>query len=432
MNLAQLKALYAATGCTKLYAKKLAPNDNSKNQIYLGPDFHALNLFPNRGVLPDSSAKNPIFKAKLNFGWLLADGRIAIAQAAQFILYPQYPEVRFSGFLKGCTEPPSHLLARRIDGRVLFLGVAPSGQVVGHVVSGDAILAKELQDLCPLKDQGVFLELELSDPSALSDPRAALLSELTRVHSLGWIDSKQLDGNGETRPCNAPQCGGFTLEAELKIPKNSSADPDFRGWEVKQHNVTSFERVEVGTITLMTPEPSGGYYQDFGPEAFVRKFGYKDRLGRPDRLNFGGVHRVGQRHDLTKLTLTMIGYDNDRITDANGCLALVSDRGEVAASWHFVKMLEHWARKHSRAVYVPAQCRKNPKRQYAYGDRVRLAERTDALKLLHALSTGLVFYDPGIKVEHVSTNPAIKRRSQFRVSSRDISSLYDSVELQAL
>jgi len=45
MNLAQLKGMFVARGCTRLYAKPLAANDNSKNQVYFGPGFNALNLF---------------------------------------------------------------------------------------------------------------------------------------------------------------------------------------------------------------------------------------------------------------------------------------------------------------------------------------------------------------------------------------------------
>jgi hypothetical protein len=55
---------------------------------------------------------------------------------------------------------------------------------------------------------------------------------LRRIHGLGWIDSKQLDSDGQLKPCKASQCRGFTLEAEFGIPKNSSAEPDFLGWEV--------------------------------------------------------------------------------------------------------------------------------------------------------------------------------------------------------
>lgn len=117
MNLTQLKGRFVADGCTKLYAKPLAANDNSKNQVYFGPGFNALNLFPNTGIFADSSPKNPIFKARLQFGWMLPNGQVTDAPNAQLILYPQYPEVRFSGFLKGCVDAPSDLMAGRMVGR---------------------------------------------------------------------------------------------------------------------------------------------------------------------------------------------------------------------------------------------------------------------------------------------------------------------------
>lgn len=429
MNLTKLKSLFAEVGCTKLYAKPLAENDNSKNQVYFGPNFQALNLFPNTGVVADSSAKNPIFKAKLNFGWLSADAKVATAPAAQLILYPQYPEVRFSGFLQGCSHPPSNLMAGRLAGRVLFLGVTASRRVVGFAVGGDSIIARQFRDGSYQQTDGVFIEVELPMTPNAQDSQTKLLTELKRVCELGWIDSKQLDASGEFRPCNAPQCGGFTLEAELGIPKNSDAEPDFCGWEIKQHNVASFDRVEGGTITLMTPEPSGGFYRERGPEAFIRKFGYPDKRGVADRFNFGGVHRVGQRHESTKLKMVLTGYDTQqaRITNANGCIALVSDTSEVAASWAFPKILEHWSHKHTKAVYVPSKCRAEPRRQYSYGHTVRLANRTDGLRLLAALASGVVCYDPGIKLENASTKPKTKRRSQFRVASKNIACLYETV-----
>jgi hypothetical protein len=204
---------------------------------------------------------------------------------------------------------------------------------------------------------------------------------------------------------------------------------------VKQHTVSNFDRLEAGTITLLTPEPTGGFYHEQGVEAFVRKFGYKDKLGRADRLNFGGIHKVGARHDTTNLTMKLDGYDaaKGRITDAGGAVELVSDTGELAAAWSFSGLLEHWSRKHAKAVYVPSQCRKEPARQYCYGAKVRLAEQTDSLRLLQALAAGAVYYDPGIKVEHASAaKPSHKCRSQFRVGSRNIAALYESVSLVAL
>ena len=256
MNLTQLKALFVRVGAKKLYAKPLAENDNSKNQVYFGPGFQALNLFPNAGVVADSSPKNPIFKAKLHFGWLTANGVIADAPGAQLILYPQYPEVRFSGFLKGCAAPPSSLMAGRISGRVLFLAVTADRRVLGFVVGADSEIAAEFRSLGLSAAAGVFIELSLPTIPDESDSRTRLLAELHRINQLGWIDSKQLDSDGALKPCLAPQCGGFTLEAELGIPKNSVAEPDFLGWEVKQHSVTNFTRADSGTaITLMTPSP---------------------------------------------------------------------------------------------------------------------------------------------------------------------------------
>lgn len=431
MNLSQLKELFVKVGARKLFAKPLAENDNSKNQVYFGPDFQALNLFPNAGIVPDSSPKNPIFKAKLHFGWLAENGAIADAPGAQLILYPQYPEVRFSGFLRGCAVPPSALMAGRISGRVLFLAVTGDRHVVGFVVGGNEEIVAEFRSLGLSAPAGVFIELSLPTIPDESDSRTKLLAELGRINRLGWIDSKQLDSHGALKPCLAPQCGGFTLEAELGIPKNSVAEPDFLGWEVKQHSVTNFARADSGTaITLMTPEPTGGFYKERGVEAFIRKFGYPDKNDKPDRLNFGGVHRAGERQPSTGLTMQLTGYDSvkGKITDASGAIALVSDAGEVAAAWAFSGLLAHWSRKHTRAAYVPSMRRTEPNWQYAYGGRVRLAQKTDGLRLLKALASGAVYYDPGIKLEQASTKPAVKRRSQFRIASKSIALLYETME----
>ena len=102
MNLGQLKSAFVSAGARKVYAKTLAENDNSKNQVYFGPDFQALNLFPSKDIYSEGKSGHPIFKAELLFSWLLPDGTVVAAPGAKLILYPQYPEVRFSGFLQGC------------------------------------------------------------------------------------------------------------------------------------------------------------------------------------------------------------------------------------------------------------------------------------------------------------------------------------------
>jgi len=432
MNLHQLKSLFVKAGCTKLYAKILAENDNSKNQVYFAGTVEALNIFPSVQIYSENTKRGPSFKSRLNFAWLKDNGEAATAPGAQLILYSQYPEVRFSGFLQGCKAAPSDLMAARIDKRVLFLGVTNDRRVFGFVVGPDSEIAREIRSADLQPTVGVFIELGLPNIPGADDSRLRLLSELHRIHELGWIDSKQLDSDGQLKPCNAPQCGGFTLEAELKIAKNSSSEPDFFGWEIKQYGVDDFEKVESAKpITLMTPEPNGGYYKEQDAEAFVRKFGYTDKRGRADRLNFGGRHYAGVRCPPTGLTLQLEGFNvaTGKITDADGKIALLSDKGEVAASWSFNKILEHWSHKHTKAVYVPSKRRIEPQRQYAYGHKVRLAQRTDSLRLLRAFATGAVYYDPGIKLENASTEkPTSKKRSQFRVSSRNIVDLYETVE----
>ncbi len=445
MKLLQLKSLFVQAGCTQLYAKPLAENDNSKNQVYFAGAVEALNAFPAEQIFAENTKRGPSFKARLNFGWLLDTGEVARAPGAQLILYSQYPEVRFSGFLERCKAGPSILMAdrkraegfspevkRQLVGRVLFLGVTKDKQVVGYVAAGNSQVASEFNAQSFPSAFVVFSKIELPNVIGEDESRRRLIAELHRVHGLGWIDSKQLDSDGQLKPCTAPQCGGFTLEAELGIAKNSSGEPDFLGWEVKQFAVEDFERIESAKpITMMTPEPDGGFYKDADVASFIRKFGYADKNDKPDRLNFGGRHVVGQRCPPTGLTMHLVGFDaaTGKITDANGKIALVSDADEVAASWSFKKILEHWAHKHAKAVYVPSKRQTEPNWQYAYGHKVQLAQGTDSLRLLRAFAAGKMYYDPGIKLENASTAQAkSKKRSQFRVASRNITALYETVE----
>ena len=65
------------------------------------------------------------------------------------------------------------------------------------------------------------------------------------------------------KPCRAPQCGGFTLEADFGISKNSIAESDFLGWEVTQLAVENVDRLESAKpITTMTFGPAGGSYKN--------------------------------------------------------------------------------------------------------------------------------------------------------------------------
>ena len=110
-------------------------------------------------------------------------------------------------------------------------------------------------------------------------------------------------------------------------------------------------------------------------------------------------------------------------------VALIGPNGEIAALWKFAKLIEHWKRKHNRAVYVASLSSIEEQRFYKYGPVVKLCTGTDFLNVLRSIELSKVYYDPGIKLENASTAPRMKRRSQFRIKSCDIDSLYTTVEL---
>jgi hypothetical protein len=239
-----------------------------------------------------------------------------------------------------------------------------------------------------------------------------------------------LDTHGATLPCRSSNCGGYTLEAQLGITPNGYAEPDYLGWEVKQHGVRNLDKPHGGgPITLMSHEPTAGLYRKMGVEYFIREFGYADRMGRPDRLNFGGVYKSGQRTEITGLTMILDGYDqaNNKIEDSTGGIKLVDDSGREAAIWLFTDMMTHWNRKHAKAVYIPSLSRKNPQ-QYHYGETVDLGEGTDFLRFLQAMASGMVYYNPGIKLENASQPKVkIKRRIQFKVKPANLHCLYHTM-----
>ena len=73
-SLNDLKNLMASNGVSRLFAKSLAANDNSKNQVYLGGDFSALNIIPHKAIQTDSDSvagsKRDRAKAKIDFAWV--------------------------------------------------------------------------------------------------------------------------------------------------------------------------------------------------------------------------------------------------------------------------------------------------------------------------------------------------------------------------
>lgn len=444
MDLDHLLRMYSKIDCDKVYVKSLAPNDNSKNQVYFGGSFEVLNILPVQEIVADdeikAGAKVPRFKTKINFSWINNEGEIRRAPHSNLILYPDYPEVRFSGFLLGCKNAPSDLMnsEARIKDRLLFLGVTKDRQVVGYVVAPESALAKEFNALENLEEVGVFKALTVIKGRIELDSKGKLLEELRRIHSQGWINAKRFDRNGNYFPCKSSNCGGVTLETELGIFANSDATPDYLGWELKQFAVRNFFKIGSQPVTLMTPEPTDGFYADNGVEAFVREYGYPDKKGREARLNFGGMHKFGKIHGSTNLKLILEGYNerDEVIEDSGGFLGLIDANENIAAAWSFASLLKHWNTKHANACYVPSIKRKIDDevytQQYYYSNRIMLGWQTDFSIFLRQVAIGNIYYDPGIKLELAIENvrkQGHKARSQFRIKANNITNLYRENEI---
>jgi hypothetical protein len=439
ISLDGVRQLLSDAGAERLYMKLLAPNDNSKNQPYLGGDFSALNILPSGELVESESSSGKSTKhsgrkkltASLNFTWIAPDGGQHSAPRAQLILYPQYPEVRLSGFMTGSTACLSEWMQPnkrgRTPGRILLLGITNDKRVLGYLAVPGTELQRQLSVAQVQKVTGVFHEIGLGEPEQADAGRELLLRELGRIHRLGWIAGKRLKRGMPCVECNDSNCGGYTLEAELGIYPNGDSAPDFHGWEVKQFGGESFENGRGNVLTLMTPEPSGGVYADEGVIPFLRRYGYQDVKGRADRINFGGVHKLGVSHPRTGLTLQLVGLlDRKGGFEVGGGLQLIDGGGELAAVWHFSKLLDHWKRKHAKAAFVPCVTNKSPLgRAYRYGETVRLGIGTDFGCFLRGLLSATIYYDPGIKMEDASSeNPKTKRRNQIRIKVGALPELY--------
>jgi len=409
---------------------------------------------------------------------------VAQAPRAKLILYPQYPEVRLSGFLSGCPIAPGRHLrpiegGRRRhdndpDGRVLVFATTDQGRTYAHLAPAGSPLATELEAKCDsgeLAGSGIFWvvafrvppgdressvcvaeerrtaryevtvskvrtpqqgELPLVDrsPDSLGDlplfavpvrsPRDELIRRLWKIHACGWHQSVRLDRHGMRVPYRARNGGGYTLEAQFGIIPNGNSEPDFLGWELKAHSGNR--------ITLMTPEPDDGLYGEKGTQAFVRMYGHN---AGGDTLYFTGVHRANEFCGGTGLMLGVHGFDavGAKIVDVSGGLGLIDRNGTNAAGWTFAGLISHWGRKHAAAAFVPYTRRQLELPEYSYESPALLGEGTDFVLFLSAITNRRVFLDPGSKVEAASTRrPRVKARNQFRVATRHLGDLYRSLE----
>lgn len=441
-SLEEITGLFGDFGVKRVYIKKLAPNDNSKNQPYFGAHLPDVAFLPSGSLVGSLSTstkekKRSIkYQTALELSWLDSDGSDFPAPDAKLIYYPQYPEVRFSGFLKGSRVKAGEWMDPKKQGRAvgrwLIIGVAPDKKIYAYLAVPDSNLSRELEDTIEQGDD-IFNQLSISHASSTGteSSKQSLINTLKEIHLQGWVPSQKMGKDGVSTLYKAPNGGGYTLESLLGISPNGYADPDYLGWEVKQFGVTKMPAVGAKVTTLFTPEPDGGVYIDPGFVDFMKKYGYADKSGIADRINFGGTHYYGERHKATALTLSISGFDTSEslLLDPNGDISLVDDSDQVAASWSFNKIMEHWKRKHALAVFVPCLKKKDDSgTYYHYGNHIELGTGAGFEMLLSSIIKGSVYYDPGLKLENVSTSPKQKKRNQFRVKHQNLKELYKTYE----
>lgn len=450
-------------GVENIYCKALSENDNRKQQIYIGGDWPSLNAFPLGKVRADTGAKRPNFKASLDFSWLADDGSACRAPGAQLILYPDYPEIRLSGFLGRCSAAPrAHLQPvpksgrksrGQPDGRMLLLGTTGDGRIIAWLALPDSEAATAIRsEVCGMqapstglrsggKKPSTGLLYRLATPLSSGAIRDEVLEKLKAIHVSGPVPAIRLkDGRRVPTVASYPHACGYTLEAEMGLSPNGRPEPDYKGWELKSFGGSA--------ITVMEPEPDGGYYGSSGCRKFLDTYGR--RSPNDGKIRFVGSHRLDRQHAGHRTTLELKGFDagEGRIVDLDGGIYLHDVTGAVAASWSFSNLISHWGKKHNQAVYIPYVRvgdafhyvgRKSRFTDPVTGKRqlghiVWMCEGTDFSLFLAALSSGAVFYDPGCSMNDPALSSAldVKGRNPFRVRKGKIHQLYRSTVPRAV
>lgn len=424
-------------GSERVLLKILSSNDNSKNQVYLGAGYDSLQMIPGGELHAEQGTsrrygKEPshIVKSALNFWWL-ADDTPEYAPDAQLILYPQYPEVRMSGFLKNTSRSPSEIMDSRVRDRVLFLGTTKDGEILAWVEAADSPVANEvragMEDGRIVQRTGVLWEIILESRTLSS--RDELCARLLEIHRAGWIPSFRLNSSGERIAYKALNGAGYTLEGMFGITPNGVALPDFLDWELKACTTSRWPHLnESARITLMTPEPTTGLYVD-NIECFRER--YTSATGEGEAY-FTGTRKIGQHKENDNLNMVMTGIEGGKITSPElaGIFLVDAQAGDVAAGWTAVALLEHWKQKHGHTAFVP--CEKKDEDGavcYRYSHIVRLGEGADFSLLLKAFAAGIVYHDPGVKFTRTQSGTwKLHKRNQFRANVSQLNRLYKRCE----
>lgn len=495
-DMEEVSGLLSLHGCRIALIKRLAKNNNDKNQIYFHHDTSILNSVfdltfeerePSTSVTKRRSEKGKSISSAVfnNFSWLDTAGELHRAKNCKGITYHQYPEMRLSGFQTKGHEMPRALTVeytKREDAlpRYLVIGATAQGKAVAMLLTNPAqSLVSSFDSLEQFAGSSICKLLPIARlPQPKSNEKKIAPKQLTfelyeqalagyqpthlgpEIHSntirlekllVERIIGKSLKGcrfdkHGNTIPFIGTQVHGYTLEHALDITPNTNHNGDIFGIELKCFTAKK--------LSLITTEPDGGLYNSDFVE-FMTTYGYP----KDDDHRFTGIHRAYQRNDKTGLTLKIVcepvtkknpsvpatKYDPNIVfaKQMNRMqVVLEDDRGGIAASWSIEHLMNRWGAKHNEVVYVPATVFKNNiseefskgyKKRVQFDRKVIWCFRSTIEKLVNSIHEGVIFLDPGHKYS-ASDSQETKRRTQWRLNNiyKVVSSLYEESELREL
>ena len=417
---------FKEAGCEKVFVKLLSLNqDNEKNQVYLGTSDTLLSVF--QGELTYSSMSESTKKRhsapgvgklilNLDFSWLWSDGTMTKAPHGKIIYYFQYPEIRFSGFLRGAAKSPRALRRDEQDAygrRALVFGVK-GNEMLGTVVTDidGSGLINEFEFLPVLPGQTLMKVLPLPQ-TPTSTNLDLLLHEIETIANI-WQPSQFFGKkNPVPVPKQAAQGSGWTLEALLGIRHNSNSGPDKHGYELKALPPNS-------ALSLITTEPDSGDRHDHGLRSFLHDYGWPGTKN-DGSYRFNGEHNTARPYRKSGAIVIIEHWDAvANAPDGSGppeVKLIKQSTGDVMAGWSLDLLKKKWGNKHAGCVYVEYS-RTPPKgglaTDYRYGDLAYCGLGTSVNHLLRALSDSIVYFDPG---DRVLANGKTKPRWQWRIKN---------------
>ena len=247
----------------RVFYKLLTTNDNSKNQPYLGSGWDIVNILPLGNIAEYPGSVSPNFKCSIEFYWLNNRGEICRAPHSKLILYKKYPEVRFSGFIMGCSDRKR--LSRLMNpdrsatlNRVMIFGITGKNSIIGYVRESNDNLINSLVQLESDKF-GALTEISIDNDLASLEQ---LKIEIKNIIHRGWCKCRYLKiKNGDLIPeyyrsiRGINNIAGMTLEAELGIPHNPRTGPDWKGWEFKVKKVPKKINYIIVSLFRYLPQP---------------------------------------------------------------------------------------------------------------------------------------------------------------------------------